>query len=483
MTEPAIVETHVSVVFFAGDRAYKLLKPIRTPFLDQSSAAARGRAVTREVELNRRLAPDVYLGTGEFHEGDAVSDHVIVMRRLPAERKLSTLVTTVDWQDHVRGVARAVAGFHAGLDPLDDDTARRLSSRDAVSGRWEANFEEMAPYVGTVFYDEDLSAATYLSRRYLQHREAVFDRRITDGMIRDGHGDLLADDIFCLDDGPRIIDCLAFDDDLRRTDVLDDIAFLAMDLERLAGPNVSQQLMSWYQEFTDEHHPGSLAHHYVAYRAQVRAKVSCIRASQGDPQAAEDARDHLQLCLRHLRRSRIQILAVGGGPGTGKSTLATSVGETLGWAVLDSDELRKDLTGHGHDEHQVAPPGEGIYRPEITGRVYDELLDRTHRLCELGSSVVLDASWSDEAQRHRLRALARDVGAELTEVECDVPAGVARERVARRLASAYDTSDATPEVVDHFAATRSDWPEAVAVDTTKPVPVCVEDVLGQVRAG
>lgn len=483
MTDPAVVETHVSVVFFAGDRAYKLLKPLRTPFLDQSTPEARARAVARELELNRRLAPDVYLGAGELREAGEVTDHLLVMRRLPADRKLSSLVAGPGWEGPVRDVARAVAAFHSSLEPVAADVARRLSSRDAVQARWEANFAEMAAHAGTVLYEDDLSAAAHLSRRYLEHRSGVFDRRIGSGAIRDGHGDLLADDIFCLDDGARIIDCLAFDDDLRRTDVLDDVAFLVMDLERLAGPTVAHRFMAWYQEFTDEHHPATLAHHYVAYRAQVRAKVACMRAAQGSAEAAQDARDHLELCLRHLRRSRIQIVAVGGGPGTGKSTLAGAAADTLGWAVLDSDELRKDLTGHGRDRHHVAAPGEGIYRPEITEMVYDELLKRAGVLCDAGSSVVLDASWSTAGHRHRLRSLAREVGAELTEVRCRVPTGVARERVARRLAAAYDPSDATPEVVDHFAAHQDEWPEAIEVDTTRPVAECLEDVLGEVRAG
>src|SRR5690606_4917082 len=123
-------------------------------------------------------------------------------------------------------------------------------------------------------------------QRYLAGRDRLFAHRIAGGFARDGHGDLLADDIFCLDDGPRIIDCLAFDDDLRVGDVLLDVAFLVMDLERLAGIETAESFLAQYQSFANERHPRTLMHHYVAYRALVRSKVNCLRAGQGATKAA-----------------------------------------------------------------------------------------------------------------------------------------------------------------------------------------------------
>ena len=166
--------------------------------------------------------------------------------------------------------------------------------------------------------------------------------------MRDGHGDLLADDIFCLDDGPRILDCIEFDDRLRHGDVLADVAFLAMDLERVGAADLGGRFLSWYREFAAETYPESLAQHYVAYRAHVRAKVACLRASQGDTAAGDRARQLLRMTEDHLKP----------GPGRahhrrratwyGKSTLAAALADRLGWTVLRSDEVRKDLAGIGH---------------------------------------------------------------------------------------------------------------------------------------
>ena len=459
---PGVAETHVSVVFFTSDRAYKLLKPITTGFLDHAPRAARLRAAERELELNRRLAPDVYLGLADVEEHGQVVDRMIVMRRLPADRRLSSLVGAPDFDDQLRRVARVVATFHAGEPPAADPTP---GTRHVVLRNWEDNFDEMGPFVGRVLDGTDFSTVVDDVRAYLGPREALFDGRIADGLVRDGHGDLLAEDIFCLDDGPRILDCLAFRDDLRVADVLADVAFLAMDLDRLAGPAASARFMDWYREFSNEHHPASLAHHYVAYRAHVRAKVACLRFGQGRIEAAEEARSYHDLVLTHLARARVRLVLVGGSPGTGKSTVARSLGEELGWAVLSSDERRKDLAGLGHDQHAFAEPGEGIYTPEWSARTYTELLHDAELLLAKGESVVIDASWSDPEQRADAADLADKWSARLCELECVLDPEIAKDRIAHRLQVDDDASDARPQLVDDLRGRRAPWPTATSVDT------------------
>jgi aminoglycoside phosphotransferase family enzyme/predicted kinase len=462
----AINETHISTVAFVGDRAFKFLKPIRTPFLDQSTLAARRVAVERELWLNRRMAPDVYLGVGEVREDDEVTDVFLVMRRLPAARRLSTLVAGPDDQlaaDAIREVARRIAEFHARQPspPL----AEEVATRDAEAARWAQNLEELQAFAGRHLAIDALARVEGLSWRFLAGRDELFAERIRRGFARDGHGDLLADDIFVLDDGVRILDCLAFDDALRCGDVLADVAFLAMDLERVAGLAPAEALWRWYTEFSDEHHPAALAHLYVAYRALVRAKVSCLRADQGDAAAGEAARVFLDQTERHLRAALPAVVLVGGGPGVGKSTVATAIGEAEAMVVLSSDELRKDLAGVAHGDHAFAPPGEGIYRAEMTERVYDELLARAEALVRRGESVVLDATWGRAAPRAAARAMAEAAHADLVEMRCVLDPSVARERIARRLATMYDPSDATPDIADALNASFEAWPEAVALET------------------
>lgn len=463
------LETHISSVFFAGPLAYKQLKPVSTAFLDYGSVDKRGAALAEELALNRRIAEDVYLGCVPVVTGGDTVDHLMVMRRLPHRRRLSALVGTPEFEDRLRAVARTVAAFHAALAP--DDEAAALASVDAERTRWEANLAELGDLVHLGCIDgDDIDTIGRLSDEYLSGRSALFDERIAAGLARDGHGDLLAADIYCLDDGPRILDCLAFDSALRKGDVLADIAFLVMDIERLAGPRPAQRLLSWYQEFSNEHHPASLAHFFIAYRALVRAKVTMLRFAQTSRSDDRlEARNHVAQCIDHLRRARVRLVLVGGGPGTGKSTVAEAIGATLEWPVLSSDELRKEQAGLDTTRHALARPDEGLYTPDRTEATYTMLVERGAALLERGRSVVLDASWSRADHRAQARRAARAGHAHIIEIETILDPATAKERIVRRLSSPWTVSDATPEIVDHMATLHDPWPEALAVATDVPL--------------
>ena len=302
-------ETHISRIFFTDDRAYKLLKPVQMSFLDLTDREQRLTAARRELALNQRIAPDVYLGLGDLHEHGELVDHLIVMRRMPDDRRLSDLLRSgADVDDCLRSLARTVAAFHAGLAPITDDD--RIATAAATRDRWTDNLVNIERCVGPVIDPAAFDRTRTLALRYVDANPALFAARIEGGHVRDGHGDLIADDIFCLDDGPRILDCLAFRDDFRIGDVLSDIAFLVMDVHRLAGPEPGRRLMRWYQEYAAEHHPSSLAHHYVAYRAHVRTKVACLAHEQGVADQVALARDHHALALHHLELSRRRLVLI-----------------------------------------------------------------------------------------------------------------------------------------------------------------------------
>ena len=283
----AVVETHTAVVVFIGDRAYKVKKPVQMAFLDFRDRAARRADCDQEVALNRRLSPDTYLGVAEVRgPAQTPGEPVVVMRRLPASRRLSTLVTAgVDVADALRDAARRVAIMHEGLDPLPDIDLWELTDR-----LWRQGFTQLAELAGGLLDRRVLGECEALALSYLAGRRELFASRVRQGRVRDGHGDLLADDVFCLDDGVRILDALEFDPGLRLGDVLADAAFLAMDLERLGRPELARLFLDAYAEFTAETHPPSLEHHYVAYRAFVRAKVECLRSAQGTRPAPAEPR-------------------------------------------------------------------------------------------------------------------------------------------------------------------------------------------------
>jgi uncharacterized protein len=460
----AVRETHTGVVLLLGDRAYKVKKPVRTPYLDFTTAARR-----RELELNRRLAPHTYLGTAELTPpvlpgappADAEAEPVLVMRRMPDDRRLATLLRSgADVTADLRAVARLLAAFHARAErgPAVD----RDGGRAGLTARWEANLAELAGYGDRVVPAGDVEAVARLARRFLAGRGALLDDRVAGGRVVDGHGDLLADDVFCLPAGPQVLDCLDFDDRLRHVDALDDAAFLAMDLEHLGHPERAARFLDDYVEFSGDPAPPALRHHYVAYRAVVRAKVACLRHEQGLAAAAADAVAHVDLALRHLRVADVRLVLVGGLPGTGKTTVAHGLADRFGAVVLSSDRVRKELAGIDPTTGAAAAFGEGIYSPAQTERVHAELLDRARRLLGRGESVVLDASWTAAAHRAAAARVAAAACSPLVELRCAVDAGTARRRIRTR---ARGASDATAAVAAAMAAAADPWPTATTVAT------------------
>ena len=460
-----VAETHSATVFFLGDRAYKLKKPVDLGFLDFTTREAREAVCHQEVALNRRLAPDVYLGVADVLDtAGALCDHLVVMRRMPADRRLSHLLAQGAPVDgHLWRVAHQLATLHA--------TSARSAAADAAAGaeqtrrRWEANTDDLITRAGGLFDDATVGLVHGLACRYLNGRGHLFQSRVDAGRAVDGHGDLLADDIFCLDDGPRVLDCIEFDEALRLGDGLADAAFLAMDLERLGRPDLAAGFLAAYREHAADSWPDSLVHHHVAYRAQVRAKVTAIRAQQGDASAAPAAVRLLELALEHLEAGRVRLVLVGGLPGTGKSTLAKGLAERLGATLLRSDEVRKE--GEQPEAAEATPTAlwSGLYSAARTDDVYTTLLARATTALALGETVVLDASWNLEHWRAAARRVASATVADLIELRCEAPRSVAVERIARRHQAGVDPSDATPLVAAAMALETDPWPQATTIDT------------------
>ena len=460
---PQVHETHASIVFVFGDRAVKLKKPLFLPFVDWRTVSARAAACEREVALNRRLAPDVYLGVAAVSgPKGAVIDHLVVMTRMPENRSLAYLLGTgADLRRPLEDLAAQLAAFHARADrsPAIDAAV----SPEAARRNWEDNLAVLRN-TGVRIDRAALNRVDELAHRYLAGRAPLFAERAAAGLAVDGHGDLLADDIYLLDDGPRVLDCLEFDDRLRAVDALDDVAFLAMDLEHRGAAALAEWFLGAYRRHSGIEYPASLADHYIAYRAGVRAKVACIRASQGNADAGREVGDLLELARRHLEAGRVRLVLVGGLPGTGKSTLARRLGERTGWAVLASDVMRKQLAGVSPSTPMAAPFGEGIYAPRVTEATYRELLASARRRLERGTSVIIDASWVAAGLRVEAMVTAEAAAAELCQLHCVAPAEVASARLAQR--RPHDASDADVAIAATMAAGAASWSEATIIDTS-----------------
>ncbi|MCM4084845.1 bifunctional aminoglycoside phosphotransferase/ATP-binding protein [Paractinoplanes hotanensis] len=469
------LETHAAILFFIEDRVYKMKKPVDLGFLDFRERTDREAVCHREVELNRRLAGDVYLGVADVHGPDGrPCEHLVVMRRMPDDRRLSTLIRSgAPVDEHLRRLARLLAGFHATA--AHGPAISAEGTRDALLGRWDATFAQLRPFRGGVLDDADAGEIEERTHRFLAGREPLLTSRVKEERIVDGHADLIADDIFCLDDGPRPLDCLEFDDRLRYVDVLDDAAFLAMDVEHLgAGPQASA-FLDQYAEFSGDTAPQPLRHHYIAYRAFVRAKVACLRHRQGDSSAATDVRAYTGLTLRHLRAGTVRLILVGGGPATGKTTLAGGIADRLGAVVLSSDRIRKEMAGLAPGMSAAAGYQHGIYTREWTDRAYRELLLRAEYLLGRGETVILDASWNTERHRTAARDLAAKTHSSLHELLCTADRQTVLERLAHRTGS---MSDADAGIAEMMAAAAEPWPEAAEM-----TGACLERAVALVEPG
>ena len=264
---PTLRETHVSILAFGTERVWKCKKAVRFPFIDLSTIERRLANCERELQLNRRLAADVYLGVVPVDDqmGRTV-DYVVEMRRLPGDYRLSALVgdDANGGQVCVDDLAELLVRFHERA-PTGGDIDRSALPT-ALRDLWSRSLQELRPFAGPVVDAPTCELVEAEAMRYVAGRSALLEERAAAGRIRDGHGDLLADDVFCLLDGPRILDCLEFDDRLRYGDVLADVGFLAMDLERLGRTDLARRLLDRYQDRSADHWPASLEHFYIAYR-------------------------------------------------------------------------------------------------------------------------------------------------------------------------------------------------------------------------
>lgn len=489
---PAVVETHISTLVFAGNRVYKRKKPVTFGFVDFASVDRRRAACHREVALNRRLSPDVYLGVADFIDERGCSEPMVVMRRMDPRLRLATLVQSADPDlgGHLEALGALVAAFHRSAGR--SGTIDAAGTAPAVRAVWDEGTAEMAPFVGDVLDPTCFDEVVDRYRRFIDGRSELFDERVAAGWVRDGHGDLQAEDVFCTPDGPRVLDCIEFDDRLRHADVLADIAFLAMDLERLGDPDAARRVVdAWASGMDAGACHGPLLHFYVAARAQVRAKVACLRHAQqaaespDGPEArasADTAGVLLDLCAAHLRAATVRLVLVGGSPGTGKTTVATRVGEATGWPVLHSDVVRKQRMGIEPNRRPSPEVAAAMYDPAEVSRTYVGLIDRAGDLLRRGQSVIVDASWTSEAERQRARHLAEVVDADVVELRCVCDEGVAHDRITRRLADTpagpAGSSDATVAVAGLLAGRADPWPTATVIDTSGTAEQAGEAALG-----
>jgi aminoglycoside phosphotransferase family enzyme/predicted kinase len=472
--EVQVCQTHISAVFLAGPYAYKIKKPADLGFLDFTTLGRRHHFCLEEVRLNRRLAPRTYLGVVPvaLHEGRLAVDGegeavewAVWMERLPDDaRLLSRLRRGEVTPGLVAALGERVAAFHRRAEA--GPHVSRFGAWEFVARNARENFEQSEALVGTAASGEVHARAHRHTEDALESLRPLVDERAARGVPRDTHGDLHLDHVYVFPERPSpddlvVVDCIEFNERFRYGDPVSDAAFLAMDLRFEGRGDLAARFAEAYTEASRDGEAPELFPFYAAYRAAVRAKVEGFRSV--DPQvsgteragALESAQAHWLLALGLLAppAERPCLVAIGGLPGTGKSTLARGLGERAGFTVISTDRVRKELAGLDPESPAPAAFGGGIYAPEWTERTYAECLRRAEGALFEGRRVVLDGTFREERWRRRALACARRRGVPGLVLLCAAAPEAVRRRIAARRGG---PSDADWEV---YRAAAARWEE------------------------
>ena len=450
------LETHASVVFLVGDRAYKLKRAVRFDYLDFSTPDRRRQMCEAEVRLNRRTAPELYRGVlpitrvdggGLALGGDgAAIDWLVEMNRFDQRGLFDRLAVSGGLDLALMlPLATAIAAFHSAAEPRRD--------RGGTAGMaWviEGNASGFAEFGRTCLDPALVSRVTSDASCELERHSAMLERRRESAWVRQCHGDLHLRNIVLLDGRPTLFDGVEFNDEISCTDVVYDLAFLLMDLWRRRLPRHANAVLNRYLVETGQRDAVCLLPLFLSCRAAVRAKTSATAVSQvqndearvGELQAT--AREYLAMAERLLHPPRPCLVAVGGLSGSGKSTLAlriaAAIGPAPGAVVLRSDETRKELAGVPALQ-RLGPEG---YAAAMSERVYSTLADRAAVLLRGGHSVVVDAVFAKPADRSTIEAVAAATSVPFVGLWLEASGPVLMSRVAQRV---HDASDADAEVV------------------------------------
>ena len=489
-----LVETHISLVALGATEVWKIKKPVSLGFLDFGTLDKRRRACEDEVRLNRRLAADVYLGVVPVTRSSdglrlggegAPVEWAVHMRRLADDDRADQRLAAGRLEaDDVAQLGRAIARFHREC-RSDAETAR-WGAPSAIAVNIDENFEQTRGKLEDFLSEPEAEEIEAWQRGFLADHAAELRRRVEQGRVRDGHGDLRLDHVYFEDRGLRIVDCIEFSDRLRYGDVCVDLAFLAMDLAWHERTDLAELLVAAYAEAANDYDLYPLLDFYESYRAFVRGKIATFTLD--DPSLPEETRSRLHaearryflLALASERRplDPPRIVAIGGWIGAGKSTVAAGLARRFSSPVVAADRTRKSLLGVEPTRTVREPAFAGAYSPDATERVYREMLRRARAVVGARRGVILDASFRSRHLRGLARDLARELAVPFTFVECRTDEALLRRRLRERERT-QTVSDGRLAILDDFIARWEPVDELppgqhVVVDTGEPLEAVLD---------
>ena len=457
------LETHISDVLLTGSHAYKLKKPLDLGFLDFSTLEKRRHYCEEELRLNRRLAPDLYLAVlpvsgprARPRVGDQgpVLEYALQMRQFDQSGLLDRALTSGRLADrHLDQLAENVAQFHAQLSGAPERS--EYGTAAAIMAPALQNFDQLRPLL------EDQQDRERLDRvqrwTEVQHKSLAtqFDLRRREGFVRECHGDLHLANMVLIDDRVRIFDCIEFNPALRWIDVMNEVAFAAMDLIQRRHGHFAWRFLDRYLQITGDYAGVRLLRYYMVYRALVRAKVAALRAQQADVSSstlqtlAVRIRAHIEVAAELSGASSPVLIIMHGLSGSGKTKLSQVLLETLGAIRIRSDVERKRLHNLPAAARTSSALETGMYADAASTATYERLRELARSILMGGFTAIVDATFLSKGQRQRLRSLAMELRVPFAIAHAEASEATLKQRIARRAASELDASEATVDVLAH----------------------------------
>ncbi|MGF1670193.1 MAG: AAA family ATPase [Balneolaceae bacterium] len=497
------IQTHISHVFIAPPYVYKMKKPVDFGFLDFSTLEKRKYYCKKEIELNRRLCSDIYIKVvGLVKKNDTYvlePDHperfetvefAVKMKQLPRENFLIGLAKNGKLEMcHLEPVADKLVSFYKNQKP--DEKILHFGMPESIRINTDENFEQTKSFIGNTIDESVFNLIRKFTDRFLNKGKKIFEQRVREKRIVDGHGDLHLEHINLTGGKVCIYDCIEFNDRFRYQDIAADLAFLAMDLDFYQYQRESRDFVRLMSDKLDDPGLNRMIDFYKCYRAYVRGKVKSIESSEEEVpekdrlRAKSKATKHFQLALYYaLLGSEPVIIIFMGRVASGKSTLAQKLSEKLGICHFMTDKIRKEIAGLQSAVRLPDEKRDKLYQPEISNETYGKLIESGKKKIQNGESVILDGTFSQAGRRKQMISDFNESGIRYLFVETTAADEVRVKRLLNRKKKKKVISDARLEDMAMLDE-RYNPPEEISADNLIRVNTgmteeeCLDHIFGE----
>ncbi len=481
-----VIETHISWLILTGPYVYKIKKPLNLGFLDFSTLEKRRYYCDEELRLNQRLAPEIYLEVIPITGSTASPrlgglglplEYAVKMVQFPPQARLDYCLQRGELSSNsINRLANKVAQFHQRIPPAPQDSS--YGAPETVLQPALENFEQLNHLLKEGADQKQITCLQQWTEAQWQRLQAEFTTRKKSDFVRECHGDLHLGNIAWVEDKFIIFDCIEFNENFRWIDVINELAFLVMDLEHRGYPDLAGCALNTYLEHNGDYSGLAVLRYYQVYRSLVRAKIAAIRLKQdlsaAEYQAAQkDYRSYLGVALSYIHPPKTPLIITHGLSGSGKTTLSEPLRKQLGALRLRSDIERKRLHGLKPQERTSQGVASRMYSSEASDQTYQHLQKLAQTVIKAGYPVIVDAAFLKQAQRQAFQDLAETLNVPFCILDFRCELQELRQRIEARQHENQDASDADLAVLEYQQTvqeplTAAEHEKTLPIDTSQP---------------